>query len=81
MKTVSWEITKIINVAKELKANGETAASTGEHIAAAFVLNRMELLPENYPDAAEAWERLGSDWQAHVKQIKANYLYLIEGRY
>ena len=37
-----WPIERIIQVAHELKRTGTTAAGTGEHIAAAFVLNRMD---------------------------------------
>ena len=73
-----WEIEKIIEVANVLKATGRTGASTGERIAAAFVLNRMDYLPASYRDVLEAWERLGDEWQAHVRLIKRDYLYLIE---
>lgn len=54
------------------------AASTGERIAAAFVLNRMDYLPANYRDVVEAWERL-DDWQRYVQDVKARYMHLIEG--
>jgi hypothetical protein len=58
----------ILRIAQELSASGQTAASTGEHIAAAFALGRMDLLPMGYsPD--EAWERLGS-WQRYVMAIR-----------
>jgi len=77
MKIITWEITKIIKVANQLQRTGETTASTSERIAAAFVLNRMELLPEMYPDVTEAWQRL-DDWQEHVTQIKQNYTHFIE---
>lgn len=75
-KTLPWEITKIINVANELKRRGRTGASTGEHIAAAFVLNKMEYLPGHYRDVVEAWERL-DNWQRYVKYIKQNCMHLI----
>jgi hypothetical protein len=77
-ESLPWPITRIIQVAHELKRTGTTAASTGEHIAAAYVLNRMDLLPEAYPDAAEAWERLGN-WQQYVHRIKRDHMHLIEG--
>jgi len=77
MKIVSWEITKIIKVANQLNRAGYTSGSTSEQIAAAFVLNDMSLLPESYPDVAEAWQRL-DDWQEHVTHIKQNYLHLLE---
>jgi hypothetical protein len=72
------EIEKIIEVAIALKLTGRSGASTGERIAAAFVLNDMRHLPASYPDIVEAWERLGPQWQRYVKTIKADYLHLIE---
>jgi len=71
MRNVPYPIEKIINVANELATNGLTGASTSEVIAAAFVLDRMEFLPNGY-SVVEAWERLG-DWQYHVKLIKQEY--------
>ena len=76
---MNWQIEKIIEVANGLQRTGTTGASTGEWIAAAFVLNRMEYLPANYRDVVEAWERL-DDWQRYVKIIKRDYLHLIEGQ-
>ncbi len=76
MKELNWEIGKIINVANELQRKGSTGASTGEQIAAAFVLNRMEYLPHGY-EVVEAWERLGDDWQIYVKVVKQHYGHLI----
>ena len=73
-----WEIEKIIEVAIALNQTGSTAASTGERIAAAFVLNRLEYLPDYYSDAVEAWDRLGQEWQLYVKLIKRDYMHLIE---
>jgi hypothetical protein len=75
---MSWEIEKIINVATELKHTGSPRASTSEHIAAAFVINRMDYLPANYPDVIEAWDRLGGQWQEYVRIIKRDYQHLIE---
>lgn len=68
-----WAIKKIINVANELASRGKTGASTGEQIAAAFVLNRMEFLPASYQDAVEAWDRLDDTWQEYVRIIKRDY--------
>ena len=76
MDSMRWEIRKIINVAHELKRTGKTGASTGEQIAAAFVLDRPEYLPEGYTNIVDAWDRLGT-WQQHVKAIKDEYMYLI----
>lgn len=73
-----WEIEKIIEVAICLKATGLTAASTGERIAAAFVLNEQKYLPDYYSDMVEAWDRLGDQWQQYVRMIKEDYMYLIE---
>ncbi|MES9903776.1 MAG: hypothetical protein ABW168_14010 [Sedimenticola sp.] len=79
MGNLPWEIEKIIEVANCLKATGSTAASTGERIAAAFVLNQQEYLPAMYNDMVEAWDRLGEEWQAHVKIIKYDHMHLIKG--
>jgi hypothetical protein len=72
-----WQIEKIIDTANALQRTGRTGASTGEQIAAAFVLNRMEFLPANYPDVLEAWERL-DDWQRFVRIIKRDYRHLLD---
>ena len=77
---MAWQIEKIINVANELQRTGGTGASTGERIAAAFVLNRMDYLPGGYPDVLEAWERLDATWQYCVWQIKREYMHRIEGQ-
>jgi len=72
-----WIIEKIIEVANSLQATGRTGASTGERIAAAFVLNRQDYLPNMYSDMIEAWDRL-DDWQGHVRLIKRDYMHLIK---
>ena len=72
-KQLPWEITKIIEVANCLATTGNSRASTGERIAAAFVLNRMEFLPASYPDAVDAWDRLDDEWQEYVRLIKRDY--------
>ena len=56
---------------------GSTAASTGELIAAAFVLNRQDYLPDYYSDMIEAWDRLGEEWQAYVRIIKQDCMHQI----
>jgi hypothetical protein len=76
---MNWQIEKIIEVANGLQRTGRTGASTGEWIAAAFVLNRMDYLPGNYRDVVEAWDRL-DDWQRYVKIIKSDYMHMIEGQ-
>ena len=65
-----WQIEKIIEVANCLQATGSTAASTGERIAAAFVLNKPQYLPNSYSDMVEAWDRLGHEWQAYGRRSK-----------
>ena len=79
MNNLPWEIETIIDVANQLQRTGRSAASTGERIAAAFVLNRPDWLPASYSDLVEAWDRLGEDWQDHVRFIKRNYMDCIEG--
>jgi hypothetical protein len=78
-KTMQWEIDKIINVCNELQTKGRTGASTGERIAAAFVLNRSDYLPASYSDMVDAWQRLDEDWQGYVLRIKRDYMHLIQG--
>lgn len=73
-----WEIEKIIEVANCLQKYGSSGGSTGEVIAAAFVLNKPEYLPEMYKDMIEAWERLGGEWQQYVVTVKENYMHLIQ---
>ena len=75
---MNWQIEKIIEVANCLQATGSTAASTGERIAAAFVLNRPDYLPNSYSDIVEAWDRLDDDWQHYVRLIKRDHMHLIE---
>ena len=74
---MNYQLQHIINIANELNQTGTTAASTGERIAAAFVLNRMDYLPDSYSDVIEAWDRLDDQWQAYVRMIKYDYSYLI----
>ena len=77
MNELPWQIEKIIEVANALTRTGRSGGSTGERIAAAFVLNRMEFLPASYRDVVEAWERL-DEWQRYVKVIKRDYMHLVE---
>jgi hypothetical protein len=76
--TLPWQIEKIIEVARSLKRTGRSGASTGEQIAAAFVLNRPDLLPELYSDLVEAWDRLDPEWQEYVRLIKRRYRHRLE---
>lgn len=68
-------IQKIINVANDLSTHGSSAGSTGEIIAAAFVLNKMEYLPRGYEDVIDAWDRLDAHWQGYVRKIKNEWCY------
>lgn len=68
------EMARIIEVANDLVITGSTAGSTGECIAAAFVLNDMALLEPPYEDTVNAWERLGDRWQQYVKEIKRHHM-------
>jgi hypothetical protein len=77
-RKLAWEITKIIEVANCLNNTGSSGASTGERIAAAFVLNRMKFLPANYQGVVEAWDRLKPQWQHYVRFIKRNCMHLIQ---
>lgn len=77
MNALPWELTKIIDAAIELHTAGTTTAATGEHIAAAFVLNRQDCLPAGYRDLIEAWDQLGERWQQHVRTVKHDYAHLI----
>jgi hypothetical protein len=52
--------------------------TTGERIAAAFVLNNPDYLPSYYSDMVKAWDRLGDGWQAYVRLIKRDYMHRIE---
>jgi len=79
-ENVSWEIEKIIEVANCLLATGSTGASTSERIAAAFVLNRMDYLPDMYTDVVEAWDRLDHPWKNYVRVIKRNGMHYITGK-
>jgi len=77
-KNTPWQVETIISVANCLQATGSTGASTGERIAAAFVINRMDYLPDMYSDVVEAWDRLDDEWQAYVRLIKRNHMHLIK---
>jgi len=75
---IKYNIEKIINVANELQRTGRTGASTGERIAAAFVINCPEHLPEGYEDMLEAWDRLDGQWQKYVRYIKQECMFRIK---
>ena len=68
-------VKRVIDVANELISTGKTGASTGERIAAAFVLDRMDFLPEGYT-VVQAWDRLDT-WQRIVRKIQADYTDLL----
>ncbi|WP_299945296.1 hypothetical protein [uncultured Microbulbifer sp.] len=68
---------KILNTAYSLLCTETNGASTSEQIAAAFVLERMEYLPQDW-DVIEAWERLNIERQLYVKHLRQEYWHLIE---
>lgn len=76
IKTIPEDMRKIIDIANALSSRGRSSGSTGEVIAAAFVLNRMEFLPEGYA-VIDAWERLDKRWQKYVKIIRAEFSELL----
>jgi hypothetical protein len=63
---------KLLSVAAELHTNGRTGASTGERIAAAFIINNMNYLPEGYT-VLEAWDRLEPKWQRITQALHKAY--------
>jgi len=77
-EAIRYDIDKIINVANELQRTGSTGASTGETIAAAFVINCPEHLPEGYEDMIDAWDRLDHQWQKYVRYIKQECMFRIK---
>lgn len=77
MQRTQWKVEKIIETAICLQRTGRTGASTGEQIAAAFVLDRQDMLPSGYT-MFEAWERLDKEWQGYVMIVRGSYMHLIE---
>ncbi|MFS1522785.1 hypothetical protein ACL7TT_01520 [Microbulbifer sp. 2304DJ12-6] len=72
-----YPLDKILNTANDLLTTGSSGASTSEQIAAAFVLERMEHLPQGW-GVIEAWERLELEWQLYVKHLRQEYRHLIK---
>jgi len=69
-------VKQLIHIARHLHKTGRSGASTGEQIAAAFILNEPKYFPDGYSDMVEAWDRLDT-WQKCVKVIKQDYMHLI----
>ena len=63
---------KLLSVAHELHTTGRTGASTGEVIAAAFIIDQMQYLPEGY-SVLEAWDRLEPRWQRITQALHKTY--------
>ena len=78
MYKLPYPMQEIINVARVLDATGRTGASTGEVIAAAFVLNRQDYFPGGYEDMLEAWDRLDPLWQKAVRLIKRDHMHRLD---
>ena len=76
MDPLPWPLRKIIDTALELQASGSTLASTGEQIAAAFVLNRQDCLPDTERDLVQAWDKprahLASAREVHQTRLPAS---------
>jgi hypothetical protein len=70
---------RLIDAANELLSTQRTGASTSEQIGAAFILNNQQYLPDSYPCMVEAWDRLGYEWQNHVRTIRRDYRHLLNG--
>ena len=75
---LAWQVEKIIEVAITLGAGLRSGASTGERIATAFVLNRMDLLPDCYNDVMDAWDRLDEEWQGYTREVRNKHQDYIE---
>jgi hypothetical protein len=53
----------IIRIVERINGGESVGAlSTGEQIAAAFLFNRMDWLPEAYKHPLDAIDRLGDNW-------------------
>ena len=63
---------KLLSVSRQLHTTGRTGASTGEVIAAAFIINNMEYLPKGYT-ILEAWDRLEPLWQRITLALHKTY--------
>jgi hypothetical protein len=71
------QMRRVIEVSNELLTHKSTSGSTGEIIAAAFILNDMTYLPASYTNVVDAWQRLG-DWQEYVHIIREAHMHLIQ---
>ena len=67
-----WQIEEIVaRIEADKSAIGRM--SCGETIAAAFLFNRMDLLPEMYMHPAAALARLGSNWADMVAEYNREH--------
>ncbi|MFE0758770.1 hypothetical protein ACFW16_32735 [Inquilinus sp. NPDC058860] len=64
----------IAEIARRVQKNPETIGvlSTGEACAAALLLNRLDLLSDAYKHPLDALDRLGSTWEAAVRELHQN---------
>lgn len=65
IKTEPRLVAKFIGLARLAAREGQSIGSTSERIVAAFLNDRTDWLPEDYPNPLEAMERLkrgGEDW-------------------
>lgn len=70
-------LNRILQVARSLLENRAFNASTNEWIAAAFVLERLDYLPQGL-GVMEAWERLDIEWQFYARHLRQEYRQVIE---
>lgn len=60
-----------------LRTGAVSSGATKAQIAAAFVVERLDLLPRDR-GVVEAWESLGVEWQFYVKHLRQDHRPLIE---
>lgn len=70
-------LNRILQVARSLLENRAFNASTSEWIAAAFVLERLDYLPQGV-GVMEAWEHLDIEWQFYARHLRQEYRQVIE---
>ena len=71
VKDRGWPVDRILAVAQSLldsDGHDAAAASTGERVAAAMLIDRPDW--SGYPSAIEAADRLGAEWVMIVAQMR-----------
>ncbi|MCW8125109.1 hypothetical protein [Microbulbifer halophilus] len=73
-----YPLDKILKNAHSLLRRGALGSgATRVQVAAAFVVERLDLLPRDR-GVVEAWESLGVEWQFYVKHLRQDHRALIE---